>query len=67
MLKLFTDSSSLDLYGTGLPFFAESVPLTDAENLLVVEVASVVLTQITYEKDGVKVFKVYPDQVISIQ
>lgn len=67
MLKLFTDSSSLDLYNTGLPFFAENTPLTDAEDLLIIEVPNEVKLQIQYEKDGLQVYQVYPEQVISIQ
>lgn len=67
MLKLFTDSSSIDLYNSGSSFFAESSPLTDAADLFIVEVPDTVKLQIKYEKDGLQVFEVYPSQVISIQ
>lgn len=65
-MKLFTDSIGIEFYNKGESFFAESSPLSDAGDLYVIEVAETVKTQITHEADGIQVFKVLPDQVISI-
>lgn len=64
MVKLFTDSAGLDLYNSNLFFFGEDAPLTGESNLFIIEIEDSVLTQIQSEKDGVKIYKVFPSQVI---
>jgi len=63
---LFTDSSSLELYEEGKMFFAESKPLTGESDLFIIKVDTAVELQIQYEKDGLKVYSVSPEQVIQI-
>lgn len=65
-MKLFTDCSMMELYETGKEFFAENKPLVGESNLVIIEVSDSVRLDIQWEKDGIQVFKVKPEYVLSV-
>ena len=67
MVKLFSCKVSIDLYNSGLYFFAEDKPLVEASEIAVIEVEDTVLTQIHCETNGVKIYKVHPNQVMTLE
>lgn len=65
MAKLFTDRCGLERLSEGKFFFGEDSPLTTESDLFIINVESAVLTQIQYEADGVKVYRIEASQVLS--
>lgn len=65
-MKLFTDCSMMELYEAGKEFFAENKPLVGESNLVIIEVSDSVRLDIQWEKDGIQVFKVKPEYVLSV-
>lgn len=64
---LYTDQMGQELFSESKVFYAESCILDAVDtNVYEVEVEESVNLQIKHEKDGIKVYGVYPRQVLSI-